>query len=69
MQEKEDIMSTLDSRKELWRSAMFDSHSVSTVLRLRRGCGPNMKVIFAGDIPLIVPKTKVDRLLEKMWLR
>jgi hypothetical protein len=61
-------MSTLDIKKD-WRSPMFDSHSVSTVLRLRKSCGPNMKVIFTGDIPLIVPKTKVDRLLERVWLR
>ncbi|MDA8106494.1 MAG: hypothetical protein M0Z71_14080 [Nitrospiraceae bacterium] len=60
-------MSTLNIKKD--RSIMFDSHSVSTVLRLRKSCGPNMKVIFAGDIPLIVPKTKVDRLLERVWLR
>ena len=62
-------MSTLDIKKDLWRSDMFDSYSITTVVRLRKSCGPNMKVIFAEDIPLIVPKTKVDRLLERMGLR
>jgi hypothetical protein len=62
-------MSTLDIKKELWRSAMFDSHSICTVVRLRKNCGPNMKVTFTGDIPLIVPKTKMDKLLERVRLR
>lgn len=62
-------MNTLDIKKERWRSAMFDSHSISTVFRLRKSCGPNMKVIFEGDIPLIVPKTRMDRLFERVGLR
>ncbi len=62
-------MSTLNIKKDHWRSDIFDSHSVSTVLRLRKRCGSDMKVIFAGDIPLIVPKTKIDRFLERVGLK
>ncbi len=61
-------MSTLGIKKDLW-PVVFDSHSISTVLRLRKDCGPDMKVVFAGDIPLIVPKTRMDRLLERVGLR
>ncbi len=62
-------MSTMEIKKDLWRSAMFDSASISMVLRLRRRCGPGMKVIFDEDVPLIVPKTKMDRLFEKLGLK
>jgi hypothetical protein len=58
-------MSTLDIKKDLWRSVMFDSHSISTVMRLRKSCGTDMKVIFEGNVPLVVPKTKMDRLIER----
>jgi hypothetical protein len=66
---KEDALRTLDIRKDLWRSVMFDSHSISTVMWLRKRCGPDMKVIFDGNVPLIVPKTKMDRLLERVCLK
>jgi hypothetical protein len=41
---------------------MFDSHSISTVMRLRKSCGTDMKVIFEGNVPLVVPETKMDSL-------
>jgi hypothetical protein len=66
---KEEVMNTLDMKKDVWRSAMLDSHSIATVVRLRKSCGPNMKVTFAGNIPLVVPKTRMDRILEKVWPR
>jgi hypothetical protein len=62
-------MNTLDIKKDLWRSVVFDSYSISTVFRLRKSCGPGMKIIFIGGIPLIVPKTKMDMLLERVGFK
>jgi hypothetical protein len=61
-------MSTLDIRKDPWRSVMLDSHSVSTVVRLRKDCGTDKKVTFDGAIPLIVPKTRIDRPQKRLHL-
>ncbi len=62
-------MSILDIKKDLWRSTKLDSYSISAAFRLRRRCGQNNKVIFFDGIPLVVPKTKMDRFLERTGLR
>lgn len=56
----------LKTLKERRHKTKIDSLSIALATRLSRQCGIDQKVIFHGSIPMIVPKTTLDRFCDKI---
>jgi hypothetical protein len=53
----------------LWQTDKIDSLSISLAIRLRKECKPGQKIVFVGSRPVIREKTRMDKILERIFGR
>lgn len=60
-------MSILELRKQAWKSKKFDAQGTVRVFDLRKRCNKDQKIALISGIPTIVPKTKIDYIVERLF--